>query len=97
MTGGFAVVAGPVEYRNSGITAFIVDKGGVVYQKDLGQTTGVAEALTTYDAGDGWSRPFSYAFGSQSQNFSRSAPAIEMSLETLLSLGTVCGSSMFLI
>lgn len=56
MTGGFAVVADPVEYRNSGIMTFIVDKGGVVYQKDLGhQTTAVAEALTTYDPGDGWS------------------------------------------
>lgn len=55
MTGGFAVVAYPVEYRNSGIMTFIVDKDGVVYQKDLGDpTTSAAEALTTYSPSDGW-------------------------------------------
>jgi Protein of unknown function (DUF2950) len=55
MTGGFAVVAYPVQYRNSGIMTFIVDKDGVVYQKDLGdQTTAVAEAMTTYDPSEGW-------------------------------------------
>ena len=55
MTGGFAVVAYPAEYRNSGIMTFIVDKDGVVYQKDLGdQTTAVAEAMTTYDPSEGW-------------------------------------------
>ncbi len=36
MTGGFALLAYPVEYRNSGIMTFIVGKDGVVYQKDLG-------------------------------------------------------------
>jgi hypothetical protein len=55
MAGGFAVIAYPVQYRNSGIMTFIVDKDGVVYQKDLGeQTTAVAEAMTTYDPSDGW-------------------------------------------
>jgi hypothetical protein len=56
MTGGFAVLAYPVEYRNSGIMTFIVAKDGVVYQKDLGEkTTEAAEALTEYNPGDGWS------------------------------------------
>ena len=36
MTGGFAMLAYPAEYRNSGIMTFIVGKDGVVYQKDLG-------------------------------------------------------------
>ena len=40
MTGGFAIVAYPAEYRNSGIMTFVVGKDGAVYQKDLGEKTG---------------------------------------------------------
>jgi len=59
MTGGFAIVAYPAEYRNSGIMTFIIGKDGVVYQKDLGEkTTDAAEALVAYDPSDGW-RPAS--------------------------------------
>jgi Protein of unknown function (DUF2950) len=55
MTGGFAVVAFPAEYRNSGIMTFIVGKDGMVYQRDLGeQTDALARALAEYDPGDGW-------------------------------------------
>src|SRR5208337_175989 len=55
-TGGFAILAYPADYRNSGIMTFIVGKDGVVYQKDLGEkTTDVAGALTEYNPGDGWS------------------------------------------
>lgn len=55
MTGGFAVIAYPVEYRNSGIMTFMVAKDGIVYRKDLGDnTTSAAEALTEYNPGDGW-------------------------------------------
>jgi len=55
MTGGFAVLAYPAEYRNSGIMTFIAGKDGVVYQKDLGEkTTDLAPALEAYDPGDGW-------------------------------------------
>ena len=39
MTGGFAILAYPVEYRNSGIMTFVVGKDGIVYQKDLGEKT----------------------------------------------------------
>ena len=56
MTGGFAVLAYPVEYRNSGIMTFVVSKEGVVYQKDLGEKTAdVASAMAEYNPGDGWS------------------------------------------
>lgn len=52
---GFAVVAYPVEYRNSGIMTFIVGKDGVVYQKDLGEkTVELAEAMTEYDPSSAW-------------------------------------------
>jgi hypothetical protein len=55
MTGGFAVLAYPVEYRNSGIMTFVVGKDGVVYQKDLGtKTTDLASSIAAYDPGDGW-------------------------------------------
>jgi hypothetical protein len=55
MTGGFAVVAYPTEYRNSGIMTFIVNQDGVVYQKDLGEKTGdVAATMVEYNPGDGW-------------------------------------------
>ena len=55
MTGGFAVLAYPAEYRNSGIMTFIVGKDGIVYQKDLGENTAdAARAMTEYNPGDGW-------------------------------------------
>jgi hypothetical protein len=55
MTGGFAVLAYPAEYRNSGIMTFVVDKDGVVYQKDLGEkTVELAQAMAQYNPGDGW-------------------------------------------
>ena len=55
MTGGFAVLAYPVEYRNSGIMTFVIAKDGVVYQKDLGEKTPEAAiAMAEYSPGDGW-------------------------------------------
>ena len=55
ITGGFAVLAYPAEYRNSGIMTFMVGTDGVVYQRDLGEkTTEVAQALTEYDPADDW-------------------------------------------
>jgi Protein of unknown function (DUF2950) len=55
MTRGFAILAWPVEYRNSGIVAFLIGPDGVLYQKDLGEhTADQAAALTEYNPGDGW-------------------------------------------
>jgi len=57
MTRGFAILAYPAEYRNSGIMTFIVDENGVIYQKDLGdKTQDVAVAMAEYNPGDGWAR-----------------------------------------
>jgi hypothetical protein len=39
MIGGFALVAVPAEYGETGIKTFIVNQSGVVYQKDLGPET----------------------------------------------------------
>jgi hypothetical protein len=55
MMGGFAMVAYPAEYGGSGITTFIVNQDGVVYQKDLGKKTRkIAEAMTLYDPDETW-------------------------------------------
>ena len=57
MTGGFAVVAYPVEYQASGVKTFIVNQDGVVYQKDLGaKTSAIATKITTFDPDKTWSR-----------------------------------------
>lgn len=55
MSGGFAFVAYPAEYRNSGVMTFLVDKNGVVFQKDLGpNTTEVAKGMTAYNPDKTW-------------------------------------------
>jgi hypothetical protein len=55
LTGGFAILAYPAEYRNSGIMTFIVGQDGIVYQKDLGEkTSDIATAMAEYNPGDGW-------------------------------------------
>jgi hypothetical protein len=55
MTGGFAFVAYPAEYRNSGVMTFLVDATGVVYQKDLGpKTAEIASTMKAYSPDKTW-------------------------------------------
>jgi hypothetical protein len=55
MTGGFAFIAYPAEYRSSGVMTFIVDESGAIYEKDLGpDTIKTAEAMTAYDPDSTW-------------------------------------------
>jgi hypothetical protein len=55
MTKGFALIAWPSDYGSTGIMTFIVDKAGIVYQKDLGpKTQEIATAYATYDPDDTW-------------------------------------------
>jgi hypothetical protein len=55
MTGGFAFVAYPAEYRNSGVMTFLVDQTGIVYQKDLGPNTAdIAKQMTSYNPDKTW-------------------------------------------
>jgi hypothetical protein len=57
MTGGFAFVAYPAEYRSSGVMTFIVDQDGIVYQKDLGPRTAVrAKTMTQYAPDATWKK-----------------------------------------
>jgi len=56
MAAGFAFVAYPAEYGNSGVMTFIINQDGVLLQKDLGKTTTeTAAAMTEFDPSDGWS------------------------------------------
>jgi hypothetical protein len=55
MIGGFALVAWPAEYGDSGIMTFIVNQQGRVYQNDLGPKTGkLAPAMKAYDPDSSW-------------------------------------------
>ena len=57
MTGGFAFVAYPAEYRSSGVMTFIVASDGVVYQKDLGKKTDVlAKGMKEYNPNSSWQK-----------------------------------------
>ncbi len=57
MTGGFAFIAYPAEYRSSGVMTFIVGADGVVYQKDLGKKTDVlGKAMQEYDLDSTWKK-----------------------------------------
>jgi hypothetical protein len=57
MTDGFAIVATPVTYGDSGIMTFLLGRDGVVYQKDLGaKTTEVAASINTYNPDRGWTQ-----------------------------------------
>jgi hypothetical protein len=52
MTGGFAVLAWPATYRDSGIMTFAVGQDGVVREKDLGdKTSDASTVVTAYDPG----------------------------------------------
>jgi hypothetical protein len=55
LTRGFAIVAYPAEYRNSGVMTFIVNQNGKIYQKDLGpDTSKIASSMKTYNPDKTW-------------------------------------------
>jgi Protein of unknown function (DUF2950) len=55
--GGFAVIAWPVKYGDTGIKSFMVSHAGQVYQRDLGPDSAAkAEATKSFDPGPGWSK-----------------------------------------
>ena len=55
MIAGFAMVAYPAYYGESGVMTFIVNHNGVVYERDLGPNTAkLASGITAFDPGKGW-------------------------------------------
>jgi hypothetical protein len=57
MIGGFALLAYPADYGNSGIKTFIVNQDGVVFEKDLGlRTDWLARRITAFNPDKSWTR-----------------------------------------
>jgi hypothetical protein len=57
MIGGFALVAYPAEYRNSGVMTFMVSHNGVLYEKDLGpRTAEIAARITSFNPDSTWKK-----------------------------------------
>jgi hypothetical protein len=57
MIGGFALVAYPAEYGNSGVMTFVVNHAGTVYQKDLGShTEAIAKRMGLFDPDQTWKK-----------------------------------------
>ncbi len=55
MTGGFAYVAYPAKYDETGVKTFIIDQNGVVFEKNLGKDTpDQAKAMTEFNPDNTW-------------------------------------------
>jgi hypothetical protein len=55
MIAGFALLAFPADYGNTGIMTFVVSHQGTVYQKDLGEKTEeIGTAMQEYDPDSTW-------------------------------------------
>jgi hypothetical protein len=56
MTRGFALLAYPAEYRDSGVMTFMIDKQGVMVEKDLGpDTEKISPTITSFNPDSSWS------------------------------------------
>ena len=57
MTGGYAILAAPAKYGETGIMTFMMGSDGVVYQRDLGPDTSTTAAyIQEFDPSDDWTR-----------------------------------------
>ena len=55
MTGGFAILATPVKYAETGIMTFMTSSDGVVYEQDLGPDTAkIAASIQQFNPSDAW-------------------------------------------
>ena len=56
MTGGFAILATPVRYAETGIMTFMTNQDGVVYERDLGPDTAkIVASIQEFNPSDDWS------------------------------------------
>ena len=54
--GGFAMLAWPAEYGETGVMSFLINQDHVVYERDLGEESAVVvESIELFDPGPGWS------------------------------------------
>jgi len=57
MVAGFGMVAWPADYGASGVMTFMVNRNGIVYEKDLGPATAeIAKTITLYNPDQTWRR-----------------------------------------
>lgn len=57
MTGGYAFVAWPTRWGDTGVMTFIVDRDQVVWEKDLGpQTDAIARAMKEFNPDSSWKK-----------------------------------------
>jgi Protein of unknown function (DUF2950) len=54
MVGGFAFVAYPAIYGDSGIMTFMINQDGVLLQRDLGKATPETAEMSEFDPDNGW-------------------------------------------
>ena len=58
MIGGFALLAYPARYGQTGVKSFMLNHDGVLYEKDLGKdTASVAARMRAFDPDPSWTRP----------------------------------------
>jgi hypothetical protein len=58
MTRGFALIAYPATYGDSGVMTFMVNQSGIVFEKNLGTATSrIAQQITQYDPDSSWRAP----------------------------------------
>ena len=54
---GFALVAYPAEFGNSGVMTFLVNQEGIIFEKNLGKNTRhLAEAITKFNPDNSWKK-----------------------------------------
>jgi hypothetical protein len=57
MRSGFAAIAWPVHYGDTGVMTFMVSHAGIVYEKDLGpDSAAVASAMTRFNPDPSWKK-----------------------------------------
>ena len=57
MRAGFALIAWPIRYGDTGVTSFMISHDGVLYQKDLGPNSAmIARDMTTFNPDSTWTQ-----------------------------------------
>jgi hypothetical protein len=57
MLAGYALVAWPAQYGNSGVMTFTVNSNGIIYEKDFGEKTAeIVAAMNAYNPDATWKR-----------------------------------------
>jgi hypothetical protein len=55
MSRGFALIAWPAQYGESGVMSFMINQDGEVFEKDMGKESDrVAKAMKTFDPDSSW-------------------------------------------